>query len=131
MMTRKDLAEIFRLSDSQCNSHYILLFLNVLTRHIGGVVEKSHVPLHHLLAVLTRKDALFTIDLFLCKLSLAESLAGDNVEELLWLTIFLVQDDLLSGTRERGKLRVAAASIHISHFKSSIDAIEVCATSLF
>ena len=64
----------------------LLLLLNMLNVHVGGIIQKGYIPLHHLLAERARILTGFTIDVEIDEALGAVCLARLLVEEFLLKT---------------------------------------------
>ena len=97
-----------------------LLLLNMLNVHVGGIIQKGYVPLHHLLAECTRILTGFTIDIEVDEALGAVCLARLLVEEFLLKTTSGTCSIWLIGRGHRGEIGVTCLRIQVSHLLYSL-----------
>ena len=93
----------------------LLLLLNMLNVHVGGIIKKSYVPLHHLLTELSRVLTSFTVDVEVDEALSAVCLPRFLMEEFFeQATSGTIRIRLVSGGH-RGEIGVTCLRIQVSH----------------
>ena len=91
----------------------LFFFLDVLDRHVGGVIQKGHESLHELLAENSGFDTTLPLDLLVDEALGAEGLARLIMEHLLGAVVRRAHRELFVRPGHRCQIRIARCQIDI------------------